>query len=862
VLALFAYYKLAHPTPQAKPAPLPASYATTSTTYIEPVKRQTTTKVTKDNIQVFSKGVSSTTLDTTYLKDAETTFCAKGAKPDETSSSTVRIDCTGRRDDAVFVMGRFDTKVAHEKVEVYLTDFLVKNVILIMKAPQVACITDASFDIPTTTLVTCTFSSTSTKATDKKIGMSVLYFNTDKPVTNFLMINPSVPATVFKNMLEKKSVMDYVPLFFIERAYAQTDGGSDSSGGFWSAVVSFFSNLASAIGGAFGGGSGGVGGVAATGFTLQAQTGAVKDNGSVSGFVQTVDSASDVPAGMIKTGFNTYCCNAFGDAVSPRMTFAGSGVTFSGSANGGVGGGSGGGAASCPVGDTPVSVPYQKACLYETGSGDSVGGYYVYVAANQSCPYTGDILVWGKVIDKTCYYAASVDFGDGPSIVSYSPGVNGYVGESCPATSYWTKYLGGYPNGNYSGPLYSQTPNLADHCQRTCGDGSTILSDQGGVCPNISGACGVTHNSCTQGVLGNTAEYPTAAVPNLYAWQWWCNGSGGGKDILCNENKTSVAGPLAGSMILSAPSCVIDVGSGSCSVNLSWNTVNAIATSIILRSNPAVTAFTANQGGPTPIIVNGPPGALSLDLLLSNGGHPLDRKSVAASCYSGGWDSVGKVCADPNGSSYVTGSYYTNPGTLHFTCTLANGYKIMKDGVVVSSIIDGSYVSGTPTTYSLTSSAVYQVECFHGDYGHLLSKHNYYTPPAPSPILDLNLQGGGTVSVGSLVTLSWDIIHPKNTCMITAHAVCSASGCSPQSLSSESTVNAVINASTTDFNDPNGSRPITAALTTIVLGHEDSDWKALGKKTFRVTSSTDFTLSCGTGNTLNKRVWVTSKGEL
>ena len=58
----------------------------------------------------------------------------------------------------------------------------------------------------------------------------------------------------------------------------------------------------------------------------------------------------------------------------------------------------------------------------------------------------------------------------------------------------------------------------------------------------VNGACSATHYNCTAGTLGSTAEYPTSSYPNLYAWQWWCNGTNDGTNILCTEYKTPING--------------------------------------------------------------------------------------------------------------------------------------------------------------------------------------------------------------------------------------------------------------------------------------------------------------------------------
>ena len=47
----------------------------------------------------------------------------------------------------------------------------------------------------------------------------------------------------------------------------------------------------------------------------------------------------------------------------------------------------------------------------------------------------------------------------------------------------------------------------------------------------INGRCSGTHYNCSAGSLGATAEYPDQ-------YQWWCNGTDGGTNMLCSESKT------------------------------------------------------------------------------------------------------------------------------------------------------------------------------------------------------------------------------------------------------------------------------------------------------------------------------------
>jgi len=81
--------------------------------------------------------------------------------------------------------------------------------------------------------------------------------------------------------------------------------------------------------------------------------------------------------------------------------------------------------------------------------------------------------------------------------------------------------------------------------------------------PRVDGVCAATHYNCSSGNLGYTAEYADR-------WEWWCNGSGGGSNVLCREMKP----PAVCSFTFSAnPNTVAYNGVST----LSWTSTNAIA---------------------------------------------------------------------------------------------------------------------------------------------------------------------------------------------------------------------------------------------------------------------------------------------
>lgn len=99
-------------------------------------------------------------------------------------------------------------------------------------------------------------------------------------------------------------------------------------------------------------------------------------------------------------------------------------------------------------------------------------------------------------------------------------------------------------------------------------------NDENGGVYSVDGACSATHYNCSEGVLGATAEYSTE-------WQWWCNGTNGGSNLLCSELKNTMSGA----------NCTIAQGASSCTTTLSWTVPNP---EIVLGS--AITSNTNNSG--------------------------------------------------------------------------------------------------------------------------------------------------------------------------------------------------------------------------------------------------------------------------
>lgn len=125
-------------------------------------------------------------------------------------------------------------------------------------------------------------------------------------------------------------------------------------------------------------------------------------------------------------------------------------------------------------------------------------------------------------------------------------------------------------------------------------------------------------------------------------------------------------GPTSGTLTTSSSSCLISLGSGTCSVDLTWNTVYPDGTSAITSSLPAhnTILYTSNSSmsdsGPTKpadVFFGG------RTFYLYNGGSELASTTVSAACASGVYDYGSLVCVGPTGTVVDTPS----------GCTIANG---------------------------------------------------------------------------------------------------------------------------------------------------------------------------------------------
>lgn len=343
-------------------------------------------------------------------------------------------------------------------------------------------------------------------------------------------------------------------------------------------------------------------------------------------------------------------------------------------------------------------------------------------------------------------------------------------------------------------------------------------------------------------------QYGASGPANNYGCALTCaNGA--------NDYSTCLNVPFGPTGYITGPStCSILVGASTCSATVSWLTNNPVTTSAITTNVPTnnTILYTANSGGPSAVSVTG---GVAQTFYLYNNSTLLDSLTITPTCALGSWDTLYGRCADPRILNPLVINDYYPPGTFTFSCSGSTHYTVVRAGVV--------YVATTTYTTPVSISGVntagnYVLRCLSGNVASDAVVYYNTTPSSPTVSVKITPK---TITPGEKVTVSWDTAYPTNACTLTARVVCANNACSAAQLAETSSLNAILNTTTTDNNDPNTSRNLQTAVKTVAPGHMGTDWKALGKKTLSIRYTTDFTYDCGGANKETKRVQVTHSEE-
>lgn len=492
--------------------------------------------------------------------------------------------------------------------------------------------------------------------------------------------------------------------------------------------------------------------------------------------------------------------------------------------------------------------------------------YYIFYIGKQS-----DVTNWVTISDPVTKGSATsenmINLANGIKII------NGSAKSSLLNLLVDTAYAGvdddaggGGSGGGSDGGGGSSGPDLGDGSGGNVSDGSGNNVGTGGGSadgnggngsggngtPVVNGSCQAVHYGCSSGTVGATADYPNGAAPNYYAYEWWCNGSGGGSSVLCAESK-----PLpSGSLNISPLSCQIAVGATTCSVSTTWSTANPRGTSAVTTNIPAANTilYNANSGGPSSLTVRGP---ATQSYYLYNNGALLDSKTVTVSCTAGSWDAVNNVCANPQVVSAVVKKPYYPPGSIDLVCNGATSYGVTRSGGSVV-VVPSTPYSGPITINNISTEDNYIIKCIHGSVEDQVVRFYNATPPPAKVSLTISPI---TIAKNGKVTLTWSTKFPTNACTLSAKSVCPNNACSADQVASQTNINSILQTQKTDDNDSATSRLIMTAIKTVAPGHFDTDWLALGKKTLAIPYTTDITYDCGGGNKETKIIRVTTSEE-
>ncbi len=214
----------------------------------------------------------------------------------------------------------------------------------------------------------------------------------------------------------------------------------------------------------------------------------------------------------------------------------------------------------------------------------------------------------------------------------------------------------------------------------------------------------------------------------------------------------------------------------------------------------------------------------------------------------------GVTCQNPPTSVTTFTGQYTSNGKFVVTGENIDSCIVTRNGVLLDEGV-------SPLTVNFSTAGTYRAYCSYTDanlVAHTSNSFtiNYSTTPPP-PVVSLKASPT-TVSAGSPSVLTWTVTYPGSVqvparvCTLVAITVCSGGhgNCNASQLASEVSVNAIIQASSTDVNDTDSSRTITPiALNEVTdtpanILSGNTDWKTSGKKTFILSKSTDFMLDC------------------
>lgn len=339
-----------------------------------------------------------------------------------------------------------------------------------------------------------------------------------------------------------------------------------------------------------------------------------------------------------------------------------------------------------------------------------------------------------------------------------------------------------------------------------------------------------------------------------------CNAGGSMMTATFNANPTS---------------CLIPAGQGTCPITLDWNvTLPTGATTAVTRDGTPGNLYTGHSNpGQIENVPYEADGTVVYRLYNNSIEIAPPGLSIGVGCAGGPtkWDTLNKLCSDPQvGSAKINGDYGypTTPpastSSVEFSCIGSDRYEVRKtpagaNTLFASALLPAPNYSGL-IDVPVTLTDNYAVICKQGTIESTPEVRFFSAPPPPVATLSINATPK-TIDIGGKTTLSWSIQWTLPTCTLTASPVCANNICSQSQLDAATALMTTITTGSTDANDPSGpNRSITSAIRSAAPGHE-LDQKAMGKRTFDVIHSTNFTIDCGGTNKASTIVRVTNNNE-
>jgi hypothetical protein len=530
--------------------------------------------------------------DNNYFSKADFFYCKKNS-----SYSFEKIACTGRVGDTHFLLGTINQTDDREKIQESLVAFLTKNFIFAPGKTYLAkCEKVVGFELEGANLIECHVSNTelTVDTLEPVYSMSVLYFNNDKEISNFLVTSPKIDSSNFKTVLTGTEVSSLETFRFVKVAHA---GGGESTPSESESTPP-------------------------SGFTTQ---------------MNELEGTLSIAANnMSLTGPNTYCCNEMGNSISLSFSSepsSGSSYTPASTPSG----------PSCIAPYVLTSVPY-LTCTYMAGGG---GNRFTYndVVNTTTCPASGS--QGGQLRGSApgsqiiCIVPAAPvpapTVTTTPAPVPVPPPVTSVINGICGATHY-SCLLGTSANNLESALIWSWdcfgsgggtdalscNENKAAPACPTAWGGQSCSTYYG--VPTMQGNVTYTYDTCTNAVTGNidasaciipsaaptvslSAAPATVMTGGSATLTWLVTGatsctasdgwsgakasSGTNNEMVTNITNTtsytlSCTGPggvttdtttvALTSGFIAADPCTITAGNTSCPTNVVWESFNFIGT--------------------------------------------------------------------------------------------------------------------------------------------------------------------------------------------------------------------------------------------------------------------------------------------